>query len=204
MEQLFIDLLSASSFVTADWRAAHLFFVPLRCTAYRKSVKELSEGVAFAQKMARKMMDEVKQANPGLWNTTLGKNHFYICAHDMGARVMRDVPEWTNMIALVNTASTEPGTHFISHKDVSLPNHPSRGAVSWDNVGRGSPGFEKRKHLMFFAGNPNRCAAVCVAGGRGGYSVDHWGGGGGGGGGHVSLRGFTLDVTEWASTEYRV
>ena len=156
MEQLFIDLLSASSFVTADWQTAHLFFVPLRCTAYRKSVKGLSEGVAVAQEMASRMLAEIKQANPAQWNATLGRNHFYICAHDMGARVMRDVPEWRNMIALVNTASTEAGTYFIPHKDISLPNHPGRGAVSWDNVGRGSPGFEEREQLVFFAGNANR------------------------------------------------
>lgn len=156
VEQLFIDLLTTSSFVTTDWHVAHLFFVPLRCTAYRKSVKELSQGVALAQDMARSMMDEVKKAIPALWNSTLGRDHFYICAHDMGARVMRDVQEWRNMVALVNTASTEAGSYFIPHKDVSLPNHPGRGSVSWDNVGRGSPGFKERKQLVFFAGNAHR------------------------------------------------
>ena len=156
VEQLFIDLLSASSFVTVDKQSAHLFFVPLRCTAYRKSVKELSEGVAVAQQIARRMLAEIKGDDPSLWNITLGRNHFYVCAHDMGARVVKDVPEWRNMIALVTTASTEVETHFIPYKDISLPNHPGRGGVSWDNVGRGSPGFEERQQLVFFAGNPNR------------------------------------------------
>jgi hypothetical protein len=155
VEQLFIDLLSKSEFVTSNPKEAHFFFLPLRCTAYRKSVRGLQEGLAVARKVAMEMIEDIRFRYP-FWNHSMGMDHFYICAHDMGSSVLEMVPQWKNVIALVNSASaiTE---YFVPNKDISIPNHPGRGVVPWHVLGSlDESDFSKRRTILFFAGNPSR------------------------------------------------
>ena len=41
--------------------SAHLFFLPFRCTAYRKSVIDYQEAAEFTQQMVDTMLEEVKE-----------------------------------------------------------------------------------------------------------------------------------------------
>ena len=141
---------------------ATLFFLPTRCTAYRKSVTDLTTGIQVAAKTVGRMVDQVQGRYP-YWNASLGADHFYICAHDMGTEVAKaaHVGLWKNAIGLVNTADySEPG--FVAHKDVSLPPHPGRGVVEWALIGEGGAGYDPthRTKLAFMAGHPGRC--VCI------------------------------------------
>ena len=143
---------------TQDPKKATLFFIPARCTAYRKSASGLAEGTEVAASTMAAMLGELKLARPH-WNASLGADHFYICSHDMGAEVTRsaDAHLAKNAIALVNTADySEPS--FIAHKDISVPLHPGREAVDWAKVGQGGRPFDPtlRTRLAFLAGNPGR------------------------------------------------
>lgn len=93
------------------------------------------------------------------WNETLGADHFYICAHDMGTEVTKlaDVGLWKNAIGLVNTADYSE-QYFIPHKDISVPPHPGRGIVDWSAIGQGGATFDphQRIKLAFLAGNEHR------------------------------------------------
>lgn len=60
VEYLFISLLSNSRFRTLDPAEAMFYFLPSRCTAYRKSVTDLEEGIRVAGKTMRKMVDDVR------------------------------------------------------------------------------------------------------------------------------------------------
>ena len=91
VEDLFIKLLSRSPFVVSDGNMADLYFLPLRCTAYRKSIKDLQEGIIKAQLTAKEMIKEISIQYP-FWNSSLGRNHFYICAHDMGTCLLYTSP----------------------------------------------------------------------------------------------------------------
>ena len=93
------------------------------------------------------------------WNASLGMDHFYVCAHDMGTEVaqLADAHLWRNSIGLVNTAdASEPS--FIPHKDISIPPHPGRGTVDWALVGQGGATFDPalRTKLAFLAGEGSR------------------------------------------------
>lgn len=106
----------------------------------------------------RAMVQQIQQKYP-FWNRTMGADHFYICAHDMGTEVVKlSIPElWKNSIGLVNTAEySEP--YFVPHKDISVPPHPGRGALDWSTVGQGGQNSDplKRTKLAFLAGNANR------------------------------------------------
>lgn len=158
VEQLFISLLAKSKFRTLVPEEATLFFLPTRCTAYRKSVTDLTTGIQVAAKTVGRMVEHVRAQYP-YWNATLGADHFYICAHDMGTEVAKaaSVGLWKNAIGLVNTADySEP--YFVAHKDVSLPPHPGRGVVEWALIGQGGAGFDPthRTELAFMAGHPGR------------------------------------------------
>ena len=141
-----------------DPKKATFFFLPSRCTAYRKSVSGLSEGIEKAAEVMRSMVEQVKVRFP-FWNESLGTDHFYICAHDMGTELVKtsDTDLWKNSIGLVNTADySEP--LFVPHKDISLPPHPGRGVVNWPIVGQGGVTFDPslRTRLAFMAGHPGR------------------------------------------------
>ena len=145
---------------------ATLFFLPTRCTAYRKSVQDLSAGIQVAADTVGRMVDHVR-GRYQYWNATLGADHFYICAHDMGTEVTKvaDVGLWKNAIGLVNTADySEP--NFVAHKDVSLPPHPGRGIVEWALIGQGGAGFDPthRTKLVFMAGHPGRYVHMQIIG----------------------------------------
>ncbi|XP_065889064.1 uncharacterized protein [Dysidea avara] len=161
VEQLFIDLLQASHYSVPVKEAdqAHFYFIPTRCTAYRKSQlqNKRAEGELVAMKTTRDMVNHVIQAYP-YWNRSSGADHFYICAHDMGTNVAKlsHIGLQTNAIALVNTADYSKPL-FMAHKDISLPVHPGRGVVDWSKLGMGGAGIDPkdRTSLMFFAGNPS-------------------------------------------------
>ncbi len=106
----------------------------------------------------RTMVLQIQHKFP-FWNQSLGADHFYICAHDMGTEVVKlSVPElWKNSIGLVNTAEySEP--YFVPHKDISVPLHPGRGLPDWSSVGRGGQGSDpmRRTKLALLAGNAKR------------------------------------------------
>jgi hypothetical protein len=158
VEYLFISLLSGSRFKTQDPSEATFFFLPSRCTAYRKSVIDLQEGIQVAGQTMRRMVDDVRHRYP-YWNASLGMDHFYVCAHDMGTEIaqLADPALWKNSIGLVNTAdASEPS--YVPHKDISVPPHPGRGKVDWALIGQGGATFDptRRKKLAFLAGEGSR------------------------------------------------
>ena len=120
-------------------------------------MREVGERVAM--ETTRDMVNRLIQSYP-YWNRSMGADHFYICAHDMGTDVAKlsHPGLLTNSIALVNTADYSKAT-FVAHKDISLPVHPGRGVVEWSTLGMGGAGIDPkdRTDLMFFAGNPTRC-----------------------------------------------
>lgn len=134
------------------------FFIPSRCTAYRKSVSPLQQGIDRAAEVTRNMLQVIKRDFP-FWNQTLGTDHFYICAHDMGTEVVKfsDPALWKNSIGLVNTADYSE-KYFVPHKDISIPPHPGRGAVDWSTIGQGGMNLDpqRRTKLAFMAGNSDR------------------------------------------------
>lgn len=106
------------------------------------------------------MVEQVKARFP-YWNASLGVDHFYICAHDMGTELVKtsDTDLWKNSIGLVNTADySEP--LFVPHKDISVPPHPGRGVINWPVIGQGGATFDPilRTQLAFMAGHPGRLA----------------------------------------------
>ena len=145
-------------FSPQDPLKATFFFIPSRCTAYRKAVSDLSTGIRKAAETVREMVEEIRQNYP-YWNASLGTDHFYICAHDMGTEVAKlaDLNLWKNAIGLVNTADYSEAT-FVPHKDISIPPHPGRGTVDWAVIGQGGAAFDpiQRTKLAFMAGNPAR------------------------------------------------
>lgn len=158
VEHLFINLLSKSKFRTLDPELATFFLVPSRCTAYRKSVSNLKTGIQIASNITAEMVAHVIHHYP-YWNASMGADHFYICAHDMGTRVTNFANQnlHRNAIALVNTADIMERT-FMVHKDISVPVHPGRGSVLWSEIGQGGAPFDphKRTKLAFVAGNLSR------------------------------------------------
>lgn len=120
-EQLFINLLGKSVFRTTNPKEAHLFFMPFRCTAYRKYVEDRVEGGKLAMTTVAEYVNHVIQEYP-YWNASAGSNHFYICAHDMGTSVaqLASPDLLKNAIALVNTADYSEPT-YSPHKDIALP-----------------------------------------------------------------------------------
>ena len=108
--------------------------------------------------MHRDMVRQIQMEFP-FWNQSLGTDHFYICAHDMGTEVVKlSVPEvWKNSIGLVNTAEYSE-QYFVPHKDISVPPHPGRDVLDWSLVGQGGKNSNpsRRIHLAFMAGNANR------------------------------------------------
>ena len=112
----------------------------------------------MAGETTSKMVEFVRENYP-YWNASLGTDHFYICAHDMGTEVANaaDLQLWKNAIGLVNTADYHEQT-FVPHKDISLPPHSGRGTVDWALIGQGGVSFDPklRTKLAFLAGHPGR------------------------------------------------
>ncbi len=137
---------------------ATFYFIPARCSAYRKSASSLTDGIDKAANTMKSILEYIK-FKYSYWNKTLGTNHFYLCAHDMGTELVKysDPNLWKNSIGLVNTAdSSEP--LFIPHKDISLPPHPGKGSIDWVAIGQGGVTFNPklRTKLAFIAGHPRR------------------------------------------------
>ena len=121
-------------------------------------MSQLQDGINKAASVVKEMIMDIKHRY-SFWNESLGADHFYICAHDMGTEVARlaDSDLWKNSIGLVNTADySEPS--FIPHKDISLPPHPGRGTIDWSLIGQGGATFDPflRTKLAFMAGNDDR------------------------------------------------
>ena len=145
-----------------DPEKATFYFIPARCSAYRKSVSNLAEGINKAADTMNQIVEYIKFNYP-YWNESLGTDHFYVCAHDMGTNLVKrsDPNLWKNSIGLVNTAdSSEP--MFVPHKDISLPPHPGRGSIDWAVIGQGGVPFDPkvRTKLAFMAGHPGRCVQI--------------------------------------------
>ncbi len=126
-------------------------------------MSNLAEGINKAADTMNQIVENVKLNYP-YWNESLGTDHFYVCAHDMGTDLVKrsDPNLWKNSISLVNTAdSSEP--MFVPHKDISLPPHPGRGSINWAVIGQGGVPFDSkaRTKLAFMAGHPGRCV-YCI------------------------------------------
>ena len=108
--------------------------------------------------VTKRMVEEVIHHYP-YWNASLGSDHFYICAHDVGTAVttLTDRGLFKNAIALVNTADSSE-EFFVPHKDISVPPHPGRGGVGWHLIGQAGAGMNqgRRNVLLFYAGNVHR------------------------------------------------
>ena len=104
--------------------------------------------------VTKQMVEEIKQQY-SYWNASLGSDHFYICAHDMGTSVASTADRglFKNAVALVNTADSSEH-FFVPHKDISVPPHPGRGKVEWHLIGRTKE--EERNTVLFYAGNMHR------------------------------------------------
>ena len=146
VEQLFMDLLLQSNFVTSDPENAHFFFIPIRCTAWR-SGKGAQDGLTVARRVAKGMIDDIRINSP-FWNFSKGVDHFYVCGDEMGAGILQLVPEWKNVIGLVNAASTA-SDRFVPNKDICIPSHPGGGVVPWHIMGSGHMAdFNDRSTLL--------------------------------------------------------
>ena len=128
-EARFISLLRASSFHTEEAGAATAFLVPLSCAEARFSVADRNAGQEAANKHAAAVLHHIVHAYP-YWNATLGRNHVFVCGHDMGAAqrtaVAAELPSAQNMIAMVNTADLADANYAV-HKDIALPPHVGDG-----------------------------------------------------------------------------
>ena len=126
----------------------------------------LQTGIDKAASITSDMVRQVKHKFP-FWNQTLGSDHFYICAHDMGTEVTKssDPGLWKNSIGLVNTADYSE-KYFIPHKDISLPPHPGKGTIDWSVMGQGGASFDpyQRTTLAFMAGNGERLGLTLISG----------------------------------------
>ena len=151
VEQLFMDLLSQSGFITSDPEKAHFFFIPIHCTAWRTG-KGPQDGLTVARRVAKEMIDDIRITSP-FWNFSKGVDHFYVCGDEMGAGILQLIPEWKNIIGLVNTASTA-SDFFVPNKDICIPSPPGRGVVPWHIIGSGHiADFNDRSTLLFLSGD---------------------------------------------------
>ncbi|EGD82636.1 hypothetical protein PTSG_03293 [Salpingoeca rosetta] len=128
-EATFTRMLRASTFSTDSPEEAQLFFVRVSCAEARFTQRDREAGQRAADAHATAVLAHVQQRYP-YWNRTQGRDHFFVCGHDMGAAprtaAARMFPSARNMIALVNTADvTEPD--YVVHKDISLPPHVGDG-----------------------------------------------------------------------------
>lgn len=160
-ETLFPRLLASSPVRTHRPEEANLFFVPIRCAAYRYAVRDRDEGQAHAESTAAAIVADIRQRWP-FWNASLGSDHFYLCAHDMGASVgRRAAPQLLdNAIALVNTADlADP--YYRPHKDIALPPHVGDGCSTClqgtgEGIGRSGQLRGKRDTAAAGLGAPER------------------------------------------------
>lgn len=79
-EAVFPANLQRSVYATNDPEQADLFYVPIRCTAYRYSVGDRDRGQEVAERTTATMVAEVMQKYP-YWNRTRGADHFYVRCH---------------------------------------------------------------------------------------------------------------------------
>nr|CAB3244015.1 probable glycosyltransferase At5g11130 [Phallusia mammillata] len=150
-ERVFVEQLLKSAFVTQNPNEATFFFIPIRCSSYILDYSTEHEGVIEAKKILGQILSEIKQNHP-YWSWSGGSDHFYICAHDIGAKVGSDVLK--NAIALVNTADYED-PYFIPHKDISLPPSVSPGLHRLARITQGGASVDPvtRTVFAFFAGD---------------------------------------------------
>ncbi|ELU02170.1 hypothetical protein CAPTEDRAFT_209273 [Capitella teleta] len=153
VESLFIKLLSKSSFVTKDAEEAHFFFLPFQCATYRNVIRDRAAAQNFTENLVSNILKDISSRYT-YWDRSLGADHFYVCAHDMGASSVAaaDANLQKNAIALVNTADyADP--FYVPHKDIALPPHPAHGKGSLPDIGRGGGKSTERPNLAFYAGN---------------------------------------------------
>lgn len=150
-----------------DPHQATFFFLPAHCSSQYTSVRPLQQRTAH---VTHNTVHQIKQDFP-FWNQTMGTDHVYICAHDMGTEVadmgtevadsevvtFDDLDLWKNAIGLVNTADDLTKWYFVPHKDISVPPHPGRGTVDWSSVGQGVLNYSlSRTTLAFMASHVKR------------------------------------------------
>eukprot|EP00920_Eleutheroschizon_duboscqi_P011473 GHVT01027437.1.p1 GENE.GHVT01027437.1~~GHVT01027437.1.p1 ORF type:complete len:337 (+),score=15.99 GHVT01027437.1:462-1472(+) len=157
-EKLFIQLLEKSTFRTKNPEEAHFFLRPIRCAALRNAINNRWDAQKFAERTASSILEDIKIRYP-YWDRSLGSDHFYVCAHDMGASVTAsaDPNLQKNAIAVVNTADYND-SFFVPHKDISMPPHPEHGEGSLPETGHGGWDHDPstRTTLAFFAGQLQR------------------------------------------------
>jgi len=145
VERIFQENLVKSKFVTKNANEATFFFIPIQCSSYILSQPTEEDGVRLARNLSSTILNEIKKYP--YWNWSGGSDHFYICAHDIGASIAKSL--FKNSVALVNTADYDD-PYFIPQKDISLPPTPGPGLSK-------IPSFRaanyNRKILAFFAGD---------------------------------------------------
>lgn len=151
VERMLMEQLAKSPFRTRKPEEAHFFFIPLRCSAYILGFPLEEDGIRAAKQYAGEMLAQIQSSYP-YWDRANGADHFYVCAHDIGAGVGGDLLK--NSIALVNTADYED-PYFTPNKDISLPPNPLHGANSLPDAGRGGANIDPKSRtiLAFFAGD---------------------------------------------------
>ena len=151
----FTKRLKSSALITTNPDRATLFMVPIPCGLHRFSVKDRDEGQTVAEEVAASIARDVMMKHP-YFNRTLGVDHFYVCAHDMGASVLARAPSVfrKNVIAAVNTADYNDA-NYAPHKDISLPPHVGHHCstcTEGSEVPAPSAPHHARVHLAMFAG----------------------------------------------------
>jgi len=154
VERIFVDLLKRSNMITQDPEKASFFFLPFRCSSYILSQSTELKGLKVAREIIGKILSEVQQRFP-YWNRSFGADHFYICAHQLGAEVSGKI--LSKSIALLNSVDYQD-PYFIPQKDISLP--PSVEFKLEDQLlpikGGSNIDPKTRIHLAYFAGDVKR------------------------------------------------
>eukprot|EP00049_Salpingoeca_infusionum_P004990 m.86825 g.86825 ORF g.86825 m.86825 type:complete len:527 (-) comp12816_c0_seq1:1824-3404(-) len=160
-EVKFHRMLEASPTRTFSPELADAFYIPLPCTAMRFQALDRDEGQAIAEAHTAKVLGHIRDHYP-FWDYSNGADHFYVCAHDMGASVAAKASALLhNAIAVVNTADTQD-PFFCPHKDVSMPPHVGDTCPRCLQGGLEVPRVDvslvqsERRYLFMFAGNLQR------------------------------------------------
>nr|XP_026693130.1 probable glycosyltransferase At5g11130 [Ciona intestinalis] len=151
VERVFQELLEKSNFRTQHPNLATFFFIPIRCSSYILDYPTEHEGLMEAKRVTANILHEIQTQYP-YWSQSSGANHFYICSHDVGAKVAEGLMK--NAIGLVSTADYDD-PYFIPHKDISIPPTPSSGLSNIHLIGKGGALVDVRGRniLAFFAGD---------------------------------------------------
>ncbi|KAK3282029.1 hypothetical protein CYMTET_10216 [Cymbomonas tetramitiformis] len=155
-EANFMEHLFKSNLMTNEPTQATLFLMPFSCTRLRWLGRSIAEGKQKAKTWVREYVQRLRSQYPW-YNRTLGADHFYICAHDIGSSVgdlatPEDRSFQRNVIAMVYTAGYHGGgkgdTSYLPRGHIPVPQCVA-------NMEDYAAGIGSRPRLAFFAGKPS-------------------------------------------------